>query len=66
MDTTPKAWHQRPVPALLVGVALLAVCALSLVVWLTQTNYGARAVGLLTGAAGVYFTWGGINGLKER
>ena len=64
---TPKvAWYNKPGPALAVGIALLAVCGVFAVLWVTSTFPLARAIGFLSGAAGLMLVYGGVNGLREQ
>lgn len=64
---TPQvAWYNKPVPALAAGVALLALCALFAVLWVTTTFPLARAIGFMSGAAGIFLVYGGVNGLREQ
>ena len=65
-ENTAVPWHQRPVQALLVGIALLAVCGVCAALWLGGGAGIFRAIGGVSGAAGIYFTVGGVMGLRER
>ncbi len=62
---TPTPWHRRPGPTLVAGIALLALCAVAAVLWITQQAPLARAAGLVTGSAGLYLTYGAVIGLRE-
>jgi hypothetical protein len=66
VDDSSVPWHQRPVQALLVGIALLAVCGLCAVLWLGGGAGIFRAIGGIAGAAGIYFTVGAVMGLRDR
>lgn len=63
---TPAAWYNRPVPAIAAGVALLALCGVFAVLWITTPFFLARALGYLSGGAGIMLVWGGVNGLREQ
>ena len=64
---TPQvAWHNKPGPALAVGIALLAVCGLFAMLWVTSSFPLARAIGFISGAAGMMLVYGGVNGLREQ
>ena len=62
----PTAWYNRPAPALLAGVALLALCGGFAVLWVTTPFFLARPLGYLGGAAGIFLTWGGATGLRQQ
>lgn len=70
--TTPTAaapavaWYNRPVPALAAGVGLLALCGVFAVLWVTTPFFLARALGYLSGGAGLLLVWGGFNGLRQE
>lgn len=60
------AWYNRPVPAIAAGVALLALCGVFAVLWITTPFFLARALGYLSGGAGIMLVWGGVNGLRQE
>lgn len=62
----PAAWYNRPVPAIAAGVALLALCAVFAVLWISTPFFLARALGYLSGGAGILLVWGGVNGLRQE
>lgn len=62
----PVAWYNKPGPALAVGIALLALTGVFAVLWVGTTFLFARALGLLSGAAGLMLVYGGVNGLREQ
>lgn len=64
--TAPVAWYNKPGPALAVGIALLALTGVFAVLWISTTFLFARALGLLSGGAGMLLVYGGINGLREQ
>src|SRR4051794_39203104 len=59
------AWHSKPGPSLAVGLALLAVCAVCLFLWISTGFFVARWIGYLSGASGILFTYGAVNGFRE-
>lgn len=60
------AWHNRPGPALVAGVGLLLLCGVFAALWMTTPFFLARALGYLSGGAGIMLVWGGVNGLREQ
>lgn len=62
----PAAWYNKPGPALAVGIALLALTGVFAVLWVSGTFLFARALGLLSGGAGMMLVYGGVNGLREQ
>ena len=66
--TTPAttvAWYNKPGPSLAAGIALLALCGVFLVLWITTSFLPARWLGYLSGASGTMLVYGGFNGLRE-
>lgn len=64
---TPEvAWYNKPGPALAAGLALLALCGVFAVVWVTTPFFLARPLGYLSGAAGIMLVYGGATGLREQ
>jgi hypothetical protein len=58
-------WYRRPVPTLLAGIALLAVCAVCAVLWISESQPAARPAGLVTGATGIFLVYGAVTSLRE-
>lgn len=61
-----NGWLDSPGRTLATGIALLGLCAVFAVLWFTSDFLLARPLGLLTGSAGIYFTYGGVVGLREQ
>jgi hypothetical protein len=61
-----ESWLSSPGRTLATGIALLVVCAVFAALWFTSEFFFARPLGLLSGSAGIYLVYGGVQGLKER
>ena len=63
--TATVPWHHKPGPTLVAGIALLALCGVFLVAWVTTGFFAGRWLGYLSGAAGTMLVYGGATGLRE-